>query len=109
MNKKIIGMFVFMILIVSAATAVESLNINKSYPTIPNIIHTIERDNWTEIEKFLASDDIDGDSFDYTVSLSGDTASCWGRFELHFTVKNLRLYLLSSFLIFFFILIINTY
>jgi len=81
MNKKIIGIFVCMLLIATAFPAVVSLknsNINATFLSAPltNMIG-----DWTEGQKLFASDIEGQDNFGYAVSLSGDTALITSPFD----------------------------
>jgi hypothetical protein len=74
MKKKIIGMFVCMLLIATAVPAVESLKNSAINSTVPSPPLTSMAAKWTEKQKFLASDAAAGDYFGGSVSLDGDTA-----------------------------------
>jgi hypothetical protein len=75
MKKKIIGLFVCILLIVTVVPSVEPLKSTKMTPMTSNgIPQFYSRGNWTEEEKLLASDGQEGDNFGCYVSLSGDTA-----------------------------------
>jgi len=74
MNKKILGMFVCMLLIATAVPAVGSLKNSIINPTIPNTPLPNMAANWTEMQKLLASDGAAEDHFGWSVSLDGDTA-----------------------------------
>jgi len=74
MEKKILGIFVCVLLIATAVPAVESLRnsaINQTVPSLPLSSMVV---NWTEIQKLLPSDGAASDYFGYSVSLDGDTA-----------------------------------
>jgi len=72
MKKKIIGLFVCMLMI-AAVPAVESLKNSMINTTVPSAPQSM-RVNWTEIQKLSASDGATYDNFGFAVSLSGDTA-----------------------------------
>jgi hypothetical protein len=74
MKKKIIGIFICLLLIATAIPAVESLKNNAIDSTIPSHPLTSMAGNWTEMQKLLASDGEEGDSFSCPISLDGDTA-----------------------------------
>ncbi len=74
MKKKILGMFVCMLLIATAVPAVESLKNSTINATIPSTPLSSMAVNWTEKQKLLASDAAAGDYFGGSVSLDGDTA-----------------------------------
>jgi hypothetical protein len=74
MKKKIIGMFVCILLIATAVPTVESLKNSAMNLTIPSNPLPRMDANWTAIQKLLASDGAAYDRFGYTVSLNGDTA-----------------------------------
>jgi hypothetical protein len=72
--KKIIGLFVCLLLIVAAVPAVISIRTNAITSTVLNTQQTSMTGNWAEIQKLLASDGEAGDMFSWSVSLSNDTA-----------------------------------
>jgi hypothetical protein len=74
MKKKIIGMFVCMILIATAVPAVTSLKNSAINPVIPSHPLTSMAGYWTEMQTLLASDGAPNDYFGDFVSISGDTA-----------------------------------
>ena len=74
MKKKILGMFVCMVLIVTVVPAVESLKNSTLNSTVLNIPQTNMAGNWTEVQKLLASDGAPSDFFGWSVSVDGDTA-----------------------------------
>ena len=74
MKKKILGLSICILLIVSVVPAVESLKGSRSYSTVPFAPLTNISANWTEMQKLLASDSKAGDWFGRSVSLDGDTA-----------------------------------
>jgi hypothetical protein len=74
MKKKILGMFVCMLLIATAVPTVESLKNNAIKPTVPRSPLTSMAENWTEMQKLLASDGAAGDAFGCFVSIDGNTA-----------------------------------
>jgi hypothetical protein len=74
MKRKIIGMFVCMLLIATAVPAVQSLKNSSINSTVPNKPLTNMAGSWTEMQKLLASDGVALDYFGHSVSLDGDTA-----------------------------------
>jgi hypothetical protein len=74
MNKKILDMFVCMLLIVTVVPVVESLKNSTLNSTVLNIPQTNMAGNWTEVQKLLASDGAPSDFFGWSVSVDGDTA-----------------------------------
>jgi hypothetical protein len=74
MKKKIIGMFICMLLATTTVPAVESLKTSTINSTVPSTPQTSMAVNWTEKQKLLASDAAAGDYFGGSVSLDGDTA-----------------------------------
>jgi hypothetical protein len=75
MKKKILGMFVCMLLIITAIPAVESLNDRTITPIVPSsIAKPCALDTWNDIQKRPTSDGAANDTFGYPVSLSGGTA-----------------------------------
>ena len=74
MKKKVIGMFICILLIASAIPAVESLKHSAINATVLNTSLTSMGRSWTEMQKLLPSDGATGDNFGCYVSLSGDTA-----------------------------------
>jgi hypothetical protein len=74
MKKKVIGMFIFILLIASAIPSVESLKYSTINATVPNTSSASLGKNWTEMQKLLASDGAAGDNFGCYVSISGDAA-----------------------------------
>lgn len=74
MKKKIIGMFVCILMIASAVPAVKAVKNNVINSTVPSTPITTSVVNWTETQKLLASDGAAGDLFGRYVSLDGDTA-----------------------------------
>ncbi len=73
MKKKIIGIFVCIILLVATISAVGSINKNYSYTAFPNDNSEGALGNWTQIQKLLGSDSESNDNFGCSVSLYGDT------------------------------------
>jgi hypothetical protein len=74
MEKKIIGLFICMLLIAAAFPAVTSVK-NSSISTMgPTTQQSSMTEDWTEIQKLLAPDGEAWDWFGDSVSLSGDTA-----------------------------------
>jgi hypothetical protein len=74
MKKKILGIFVCVLLIATAVPAVEALKNSTINPTVPSPPLSNMAVNWTEIQKLLPSDGAASDYFGYSVSLDGDTA-----------------------------------
>jgi len=74
MKEKIIGIFVCMLLIATAVPVVATLKNSAIKPTIPSTPLARGAEDWTEMQKLLASDGAAGDYFGFSVSLSGDTA-----------------------------------
>jgi hypothetical protein len=73
MKKKILGIFVCVLLIATAVPVVESLRNSAINPTVPSPPLSSMAVNWTEIQKLLPSDGATSDYFGYSVSLDGDT------------------------------------
>ena len=71
MKKKIVGIFMCILVIVTVVPAVESLNL---YPSISGFAKIGTREEWTQIQNLIASDGSAWDQFGYSVSLDGDTA-----------------------------------
>ena len=85
MKKKIIGIFVFMLLIAVSISSVngtigenETLNMKNDERNnlVKQVIKSgvISNDDWLEQDKLLASDGAVGDYFGYSVSIDGDYA-----------------------------------
>ena len=74
MKKKTLVWFLSVLLIVTAVPTLESLKVNQPYLTPPNLPEKITDDNWTEVQKLVASDSENTDLFGWSVSLAGDTA-----------------------------------
>jgi hypothetical protein len=74
MKRKIIGIFVCILLIATAVPAVKSLKDSKSSLAILKDPLPIPLDDWTQIQKLLAGDGAAGDDFGNSVSIYGDTA-----------------------------------
>ena len=74
MKTKIIGIFVFMLLIATAVPAVESIKNNTIIVTVANQPLPFTAVNWTETQKILADDGATLDCFGASVSVDGDTA-----------------------------------
>jgi hypothetical protein len=74
MKKKLLGLFVCMLLMISAVPVVESLKNSAIDGTIPNTPLACMVESWPEIQKSLNSDGTDMDFFDCSVSPDGDTA-----------------------------------
>ncbi|DAC72796.1 MAG TPA: hypothetical protein DSN98_03175 [Thermoplasmata archaeon] len=74
MKKKILGIFVGMLLIATAVPAIGSQNNTLKNATTPSIAPPGLRAEWTQAQKLLASDGTFGDCLGYSVSLDGDTA-----------------------------------
>jgi hypothetical protein len=81
MKKKIIGMFVCMLLIATAVPTVESLKNSAMNTTVPSTPLTSMAANWTEKQNLLASDAASGDYFGGSVSLDVDTALIGARYD----------------------------
>ena len=74
MKKKIIGMFICMLLITTMVPAGKSLRDNLGNAINPNNLQSIPSGDWIEKQKLLASDGTTDDTFGNSVSLDGDTA-----------------------------------
>ena len=74
MKKKILGMFVCMLLIVTAVPTVESLNDRTITSILPKSSQPYTRVEWNEKQKLRALDSAPHDLFSYSVSIDGDTA-----------------------------------
>ncbi|HIH29034.1 MAG TPA: hypothetical protein HA260_04435, partial [Thermoplasmata archaeon] len=74
MKKKIIGLFVCMMLIATVIPVVTSVKNSVFNSTVPNTQQTSMAVNWTEMQKLLASDGTTNDFFGISVSIDGDTA-----------------------------------
>ena len=74
MKKKILGISVCILLMAAAVPLTESSKNIMMYPTPPRTSETSMAENWTEIQKLLASDGTSPDNFGWSVSLDGDTA-----------------------------------
>jgi hypothetical protein len=75
MYKKIIGIFVSTLLIVTTFPTVCSLNNKKLIDRVDSDnSHSSTQANWFEVQKLLASDGADSNYFGYSVSISGDYA-----------------------------------
>ena len=74
MKKKIIGIFVCMLLIATAVPAVTSIKNSAINATIPSTPQTSMTGDWTETQKLLASDGAANDTFGAMVTFDGDTA-----------------------------------
>jgi hypothetical protein len=74
MKKKILGLFVCMLLMAAAVPTVESLKNSAIDGTIPSTPLASIAANLTEMQKLLASDGTEMDFFGCSVSLDGDTA-----------------------------------
>jgi hypothetical protein len=75
MKRKIIGIFVCMLMIATAVPAVKSLNDGVIPQVAPSgIAQLCSIVNWTQQAKLLASDGAANDWFGYAVSISGNTA-----------------------------------
>lgn len=81
MKTKLISMFLCLLLILFAVPAVESLKNNRSYPIVPTSTQTGSDENWTEIQKLLASDGVANDEFGWFVSLDENTALIGAPFD----------------------------
>jgi hypothetical protein len=73
MKRKIIGIFVCMLLIATAVPAVVSLRNSAINATVPSHPLTSMAGSWAEGQKLLASDGGTLDEFGHSVSLDGDT------------------------------------
>ena len=74
MKKKIIGLFVCMLLIAVVFPVVKSVNDSIDAPILQyKNAQSSSLENWIEIQKLLPSDGATGDGFGYSVSFSGDT------------------------------------
>lgn len=75
-------MIVCMLLIATIVPAVGSQNSRIMIPMTSNsIAQQTSLENWTEIQKLLASDGATGDKFGYSVSLDNDTALIGAHFD----------------------------
>jgi hypothetical protein len=74
METKIIGVFLCLLLVIFAVPAVDSFSELKLSPIVPIKTQTNSLENWTEIQKLLASDGTSPDNFGWSVSLDGGTA-----------------------------------
>ncbi|VVB62363.1 FG-GAP repeat protein [uncultured archaeon] len=74
MKKKIIGLFMCMVMLSSIVSSVESLSNSTIKPTILSSSISSMIVKWTEIQKLLPLDGSASDYFGYSVSLDGDTA-----------------------------------
>ncbi len=70
MNKKIIGIFICMLLIASPVLSASWTEENKSN----NLEITLEKSDWIELDKILSSDGAENDEFGNSVSIDGDYA-----------------------------------
>jgi hypothetical protein len=74
MKKKIIGMFMCILLIAAVIPTVESIKNNTINTTVPSVPQRSMVANWTEIQKLIANDGAAQNNFGFSVSFSGDTA-----------------------------------
>ena len=75
MKKKIIGLFVCMLLVASFIPVVKSLNNNVLTPlVVSNDTQSYAPGSWNELQKILSSDGAKNDYFSFSLSLDGDTA-----------------------------------
>lgn len=74
MKKKILGMLIGFLLIVTVIPPVESLRNRTINSIVPSTTQISTAANWTEIQKLLASDGAAVDGFGWSVSLFGNTA-----------------------------------
>ncbi len=74
MKKKIIGLFVCLLLMAAAVPAVESLKNSSIDATVPSTHLTYMVESWPEIQKLLTSDGTEMDFFGCSISTVGDTA-----------------------------------
>ncbi len=73
MKKKILAIFVYVLLITTTVPAVEILRDSAINPMVPSFSQSTMAVNWTEIQKILPSDGAASDYFGYSVSLDKDT------------------------------------
>src|SRR5512137_258437 len=81
MRKKIIGILVCMMLIATAVPAVTSIKNSVINTMSRTTQQTSMAEDWTEIQKLLASDGEESDCFGCSVSLDGDTALIGARYD----------------------------
>jgi hypothetical protein len=74
MKTRLISIFVCLLLIPFTFPAVESLKDNTLHQIVPIKTQISSAENWTEMQKLLASDDIPENIFGESVSLDGNTA-----------------------------------
>jgi hypothetical protein len=79
--KKIIGIFICMLLIVTVIPVGESIKNSTINTTAPNILKTSIAVNWTEIQKLIPSEPSEGKHYGTSVSLDGDTALIGEHFD----------------------------
>jgi len=72
--KKIIGIFVCTLMIVTAFPAVNSLDDCKTCPTVPSTTQEGTLVAWNQVQKLLASDCSGLDQFGWSVSINGEYA-----------------------------------
>jgi len=73
MRKKIIRIFVVVLLIAAVIPTVESIKNSTITTTVPSAPQRSMVTNWTEIQKLIANDGAAQDNFGFSVSCSGDT------------------------------------
>jgi hypothetical protein len=74
MKKKIIGIFICMLLIATVIPVGESIKNSTINTTAPNVPKISMAGNWTEMQKLLAPDGAAWDAFGNWVAIDGDTA-----------------------------------
>jgi hypothetical protein len=74
MKKKMLGLYVCMLLITTAVPAVGAVQNDLKHTTIQKTFLASLIAEWTQQQKLLTSDGTFGDCFGYSVSLDGDTA-----------------------------------
>jgi len=81
MRRKILGVLVCMLLIATAVPAVTSVK-NSTISTMGSTTQqTNMAEEWTEIQKLLASDGAEFENFGFSVSVDGDTAVIGARYD----------------------------
>jgi len=74
MKKKILGMIMCMMLLVTAFPTVQSIKNSAISTTIPNTYYSNMETSWNEMQKLLDSEGTLNDFFGFSVSLDGNTA-----------------------------------
>jgi hypothetical protein len=74
MKRKIIGIFVCMLVIATAIPAVTSIKNNAIDAMTPNAPQTCVAGDWSEVQKLLASDSVAESGFGGSIALDGDIA-----------------------------------